>query len=94
MKIYIILVLYLIKIHQNKKGKQNMNREETTKRIISLIMKAFDENNYSFIREAFTVACDFNSENLGSDVAEIFMSEDDDYVMVDDDMFYFPENAF
>ena len=57
-------------------------------------MKAFDENNYSFIREAFTVACDFNSENLGSDVAEIFMSEDDDYVMVDDDMFYFPENAF
>lgn len=71
-----------------------MSREETIKKIISLIMEALDKNDYSFIREAVIVACDFNLENLGSDVAEIFMSEDDDYVMVDDDMFYFPENAF
>lgn len=69
-----------------------MSREDTIKKIIELIMKAFEENNYSFIREGFDIACDFNLKHFGAE--EIFMSEDDNYVMINDDMFFFPENAF
>lgn len=45
-----------------------------------LVKKGIATGDYNFIREA---------ANLCSDESGVFMAVDDEYVMIDDDMFYF-----
>lgn len=45
-----------------------------------LVRKAIEEQDFNFIREAM---------NLCSDESGVFMALDDEYVMIDDDIFYF-----
>lgn len=63
------------------------NRNEIISRIYELVWKAIEKVNYTFIREAFTLALDYNSENYGN--SEIFLSETDDGVIIGDDIISF-----
>ena len=49
------------------------------KEVIELVKRAIETGDYSLINKAFELA----SKN------GIFMEEDDEYVMVEDDVFYF-----
>lgn len=49
-------------------------------KVVELVEKAIETSDYNFIRKAL---------NLCSDESGVFMAEDDDFVMVDDEIFYF-----
>ncbi len=49
-------------------------------RVVALVRKAIESGDYGYIREAMS---------LCSDESGVFMAEDEDFVMVDDDIFYF-----
>ncbi len=53
---------------------------ELRERVVSLVIEAIKTGNYNKIREAMM---------LCSDESGVFMAEDDEFVMVDDDIFYF-----
>ena len=48
--------------------------------VVELVLKAIEVGDYNYIREAM---------NMCSDESGVFMAEDDEFVMVDDDIFYF-----
>ena len=49
-------------------------------KVVELVMAAISTGNYDLIRKAMS---------LCSDETGVFMAEDEDFVMVDDDVFYF-----
>lgn len=53
---------------------------ETREEVERLVLMAIKTGDYNFIRQAM---------NLCSDESGVFMAEGDDFVMVDDDVFYF-----
>lgn len=56
-----------------------MEKIDIITRIVELVENAINTGNYSFIRKAMNIAGDNG----------IFMAEDEDFVMVEDDVFYF-----
>lgn len=48
--------------------------------VVELVKKGIQSGDYNFIREAMRMCSDENG---------VFMAEDDEFVMVDDDLFYF-----
>lgn len=55
--------------------------ETTRAKVVRLVLTAIDSGDYNYIREAMDVAYNSNGE--------VFMAEDDTFVMVDDEVFYF-----
>lgn len=53
---------------------------DTREEVVRLVLTAIETGDYNFIRQAM---------NLCTDESGVFMAEDDDFVMVDDDVFYF-----
>lgn len=53
---------------------------ELRERVVSLVLEGIKTGDYNRIREAMM---------LCSDESGVFMAEDDEFVMVDDDIFYF-----
>ena len=53
---------------------------ETREKVVSLVKQAIEIGDYNLIREA---------SKLCSDETGVWFSEDDEYVMVDDEVFYF-----
>ena len=49
-------------------------------RVVALVMLGIERGDYNYIREAMS---------LCSDETGVWMAEGDDFVMVDDDVFYF-----
>jgi hypothetical protein len=49
-------------------------------KVEKLVMEGIETGDYGFIREAMS---------LCSDESGVFMAEDDEFVMIDDDIFYF-----
>ncbi len=49
-------------------------------RVVGLVMRAIETGDYGYIREAMS---------LCSDESGVFMAEDEEFVMVDDEIFYF-----
>ena len=49
-------------------------------RVVALVRKAIESGDYGYIRGAMS---------LCSDESGVFMAEDEEFVMVDDDIFYF-----
>ena len=49
-------------------------------RVVALVRAGIESGNYDLIREAMS---------LCSDESGVFMAEDEDFVMVDDEVFYF-----
>lgn len=54
--------------------------ESTREKVVALVEKAIETDDYNFIREA---------SRLCNDETGVFFAEDDKFVMVDDDVFYF-----
>ena len=54
--------------------------ETTREKVVRLVLTAIETGDYNYIREAM---------GLCSDESGVFMAEDDEFVMVDDDVFYF-----
>jgi hypothetical protein len=57
-------------------GKKMTIREQ----VVELVMKGIERQDYNYIRKAMSMCSDENG---------VFMAEDEDFVMVDDDLFYF-----
>ena len=54
--------------------------ESTREKVVRLVIESIETGNYDLIREAM---------NLCSDETGVFMAEDDEFVMADDEVFYF-----
>ena len=48
--------------------------------VVELVKKGIKSNDYNYIREAMALCSDENG---------VFMAEDDEFVMVNDEVFYF-----
>ena len=55
--------------------------ETARQKVERLVREAIDTGDYNYIREAMDVAYNSNGE--------VFMAEDETFVMVDDDVYYF-----
>lgn len=54
--------------------------QDTRAQVVRMVKEAIESGNYNLIREAM---------NLCSDESGVFMAEDEEFVMVDDEVFYF-----
>lgn len=54
--------------------------ENLRKHVVELVIRGIETSDYNLIREAMA---------LCSDESGVWMAEDDEFVMVDDDVFYF-----
>lgn len=54
--------------------------QDTRAQVVRMVEEAIESGNYNLIREAM---------NLCSDESGVFMAEDEEFVMVDDEVFYF-----
>jgi hypothetical protein len=54
--------------------------QDTRAQVVRMVEEAIESGNYNLIREAM---------NLCSDETGVFMAEDEEFVMVDDEVFYF-----
>lgn len=61
-----------------------MAKAEKVKSILALVEKAIDTSDYSLILKAFDMAYE----------ADMFMAEDVDYIVVEDELIRFSENTF
>lgn len=68
-----------------------VSREQTIAKIERLVVDGIEKQDTGYFQEAFNVCHDWNDNRVDGEYEnrEIFMAEDDDYIMVNDEMFYF-----
>jgi hypothetical protein len=54
--------------------------QDTRAEVVRLVLTAIETGDYNYIRQAM---------NLCTDESGVWMAEDEEFVMVDDDVFYF-----
>ena len=67
------------------------SREQTIAKIERLVAEGIEKQDINYFQQAFNVCHDWNDNRVDDEYEnrEIFMAEDDDYIMVNDEMFYF-----
>lgn len=67
------------------------NREQTISKIEQLVNQGIKENDINYFQQAFNLCHDWNDNSVDGEYEnrELFMAEDDDYIMVNDEVFYF-----
>ena len=65
-----------------------MTAEKMVSKLVNMCIRAVKEENYKLISEAFSLCFDWNDKH--PEEREIFMcTDDEEYVMVEDDVIYF-----